>query len=77
MRDGKSGEDGSVAFVYHGKFEPIAIGSFLSSGKNLNAGIKIKFWPKLEETEAWDFEDPPALDAEDDDFDLEAFLAED
>lgn len=77
LRKGKSKDDPTVAFVHRGKFEEIALSSFLSSGKNLNAGIKMSGWPTIGTVDPWDFQDPPQLATDDDDFDLDAFLAED
>ena len=51
--------------------------SFLSSGKSVNTGLSFNKWPRINEHEPWDFEEPPSLEVDDDDFDLDAFLAED
>lgn len=66
-----------MGFVYHGKFDDIAIVSFLSSGKNLNAGVQVQEFPGIADVTPWNFEDPPKLEVDDDDFDLDEFLAED
>jgi len=56
-------------------FTPAALSSFASAGKKLGDFLETK-WPPIQETIPWDGEEalPPQ---EDDDFDLDAFLAED
>lgn len=64
-----------VGFVYQGKFDPGAISAFVSAGKSLNKALG-STWPEITTTEPWDGEEAAPLEEDDDDFDLEAFLAD-
>eukprot|EP00924_Labyrinthula_sp_SR-Ha-C_P016039 maker-scaffold_4-snap-gene-17.53-mRNA-1 protein AED:0.03 eAED:0.03 QI:127/1/1/1/1/1/4/29/446 len=71
----RKGNDGSeLGFVQKGKFDSGSITTFLTTGKSQSSAVI--GWPKIQRTEKWNFEDPEKLE-DDDDFDLEAFLADD
>ena len=71
----KRAGDKEVGFIYRGKFDPGAISAFLSAGKNIKKALGSS-WPEIATTEPWDGEEAPTLEEDDDDFDLEAFLAD-